>query len=275
VSAFLTEYSERPVSRRSRRSFATSRPSISPTRRSPSNGLDVEPKVVARVLHALGGASSRGGERVSRSGSIVRMSREETITRYNDLAARILERPSERSRLVAVDGPGGTGKSFFAQRLAGALGNAPIVHTDDFATGESGVEWWPRLDREVLQPLVNGHTGRYQRYDWDRRALMEWHDVPAAPVVIIDGVSSARREIAPHLALAVWVQAPRAVRLARGLERDGEEARGDWERWMAEEDSHFRSDDTIARCQVFVNGAPTRPHVFWREFVQFDSCDYE
>jgi hypothetical protein len=198
------------------------------------------------------------------------MSRDATITRYGDLAARILESPSERSRLVAVDGPGGTGKSFFAQRLAGALGNAPIVHTDDFATGEPGVEWWPRLDREVLQPLVIGQTGRYQRYDWDRRALMEWHDVPAAPVVIIDGVSSARREIAPHLALAVWVHAPRAVRLARGLERDGEDARGDWERWMAEEDSHFRSDDTIARCQVFVNGAPTRPHNSRREFVEFD-----
>ena len=203
------------------------------------------------------------------------MSRDATITRYDDLAVRILERPSERSRLVAVDGPGGTGKSFFAQRLAGALGNAPIVHTDDFATGEAGVEWWARLDREMLQPLVNGHTGRYQRYDWDRRALMEWHDVPAAPVVIIDGVSSARREIAPHLALAVWVHAPRAVHLARGLERDGEEARGDWERWMTEEDSHFRSDDTIARCQVFVNGTPTKPHDFRREFVQFDSCDYE
>ena len=155
------------------------------------------------------------------------------------------------------------------------MGNAPIVHTDDFATGQPGVEWWPRLVRQVIQPLVNGRTGRYQRYDWDRRALMEWHDVPAAPVVIIDGVSSARRELAPHLALAVWVHAPRAARLARGLERDGEGARGDWERWMAEEDSHFRSDETIARCQVFVNGAPTRRHDFRREFVQFDSCDYE
>jgi uridine kinase len=203
------------------------------------------------------------------------MSREAAITRYDDLATRILERPSERSRLVAVDGPGGSGKSLFAQRFADALGNAPIVHTDDFATGQPGVEWWPRLVRQVIQPLVNGRTGRYQRYDWDRRALMEWHDVPAAPVVIIDGVSSARREIASHLALAVWVHAPRAVRLARGLERDGEEARGDWERWMAEEDSHFRRDDTIARCQVFVNGAPTRPHDFRREFVQFDPCDYE
>jgi uridine kinase len=59
--------------------------------------------------------------------------------------------------------------------------------------------------------------------------------VPAAPVVIIEGVSSARREVAPHLALAIWVHAPRAVRLPRGLERDGEAARPAWERWMAEE----------------------------------------
>jgi hypothetical protein len=203
------------------------------------------------------------------------MSHDAALARYADLGARILELPSERSRLVAVDGPGGAGKSFFARRLAEALENAPIVCTDDFATGEPGVEWWPRLHREVIQPLVSGLPGRYQRYDWDRRVLVEWHDVPAAAVVIIEGVSSARQEVAPHLALAVWVEAPRAVRLARGLERDGEEARANWERWMAEEDSHFRSDETKARCQVFVNGAPTRPHEARSEFVRLDSCDYE
>jgi uridine kinase len=203
------------------------------------------------------------------------MPAEAKITRYEELAVRLAGLPSARSRLVAVDGPGGAGKSFFAQRLSEALSSAPVVQTDDFATGEPAIEWWPRLEREVIQPLLSGRAARYQRFDWNRRALAEWRDVPAAPVVIIEGVSSARREVAPHLALAVWVHAPRAVRLARGLERDGEAARSAWERWMEEEDAHFRSDKTMARCNLFVHGAPTSPHDLRQEFVQLTSCEYE
>jgi hypothetical protein len=202
------------------------------------------------------------------SGSIVPMPAEEKVARYDELAVRLVGLASERSRLVAIDGPGGAGKSFFAQRLSKALGNAPVVQTDDFATGEPGVEWWPRLQSEVIEPLLSGHAARYQRFDWNRRALAEWRGVPTAPVVIIEGVSSARRELAPHLALAVWIHAPRPVRLARGLERDGEAARLAWERWMAEEDAHFRADETVARCDVFVDGSPMKPHDSEREFVQ-------
>jgi uridine kinase len=197
------------------------------------------------------------------------------IACYDELAARILVIPSTRSRLVAVDGPGGAGKSFFDRRLSKALGEAPVVHTDDFATGEAGVEWWPRLDREVISPLLSGESAHYQRFDWHRRTHAQWHDVPVAPSVIIEGVSSARREIAPHPAFAIWVHAPRPVRLARGLERDGEAARSAWERWMAEEDAHFRSDETTARCDVFVDGAPTKPHDPQQDFVHLESAGYE
>lgn len=189
------------------------------------------------------------------------------VATYADLAARILALPSDRSRLVAIDGPGGAGKSVFANRLSKALAGAPIVQTDDFATGEPGDEWWPRLQRQVIQPLLTGRPAHYQRYDWNRRTLAAWRQVPAGPAVIIEGVSSARRAVAHDLALAAWVYAPRAVRLARGLGRDGEDARPTWEAWMAQEDAHFRADDTITRCGVLVDGAPTVQHDAEREFV--------
>jgi uridine kinase len=197
------------------------------------------------------------------------------VATYGELAARILALPSDRSRLVAIDGPGGAGKSVFATRLSRALAGAPIVQTDDFATGEPGEEWWPRLQRQVIQPLVTGRPAHYRRYDWNRRALAEWRQVPPSPAVIIEGVSSARRVFARELALAVWVHAPRAVRLARGLERDGEDARPTWEAWMADEDAYFRADDTITRCAPLVDGAPTVRHDPEREFVELESCDYE
>src|SRR6476469_3661267 len=77
------------------------------------------------------------------------------VESFRSLADSILALPGG-VRLVAVDGYGGAGKSTFATRLAAALGGAAVVHTDDFATGEPGVEWWPRLEREVIVPLSAG-----------------------------------------------------------------------------------------------------------------------
>ena len=196
-----------------------------------------------------------------------------TVATYAELAARILARPSSGARLVAVDGRGGAGKSVFAERLALALGGAPVVPTDDFATGEPGVEWWPRLEREVAMPLAHGQPARYRRYDWPSRTLAEWREIPVAPAVVIEGVSSARRAAAPLLAFSVWVHAPRFVRLARGLERDGPEALPDWERWIAEEDAHFAADGTATRCDLLVDGAPDVAHDPEREFVGLDVSD--
>lgn len=197
------------------------------------------------------------------------------VQTYESVARHILSRKAVGSRLVAVDGPGGAGKSVFAARLAAPLGDVPIVHTDDFATGEPGDEWWPRFRAQVLDPLLRGDRARFRRYDWHRRALAEWHEVPPGPAIIIDGVTSARREVSDALTLAVWVRAPRAVRLLRGLDRDGRAARPQWNRWMAEEDAHFRSDGTIARCEILVDGTPNIPHDPGKEFVRLDSCAYE
>lgn len=149
------------------------------------------------------------------------------------------------------------------------------MHTDDFASGEAGNEWWSRLQLQVLDPLLRGEPARFQRYDWERRRLGEWHEVPPAPAVIIEGVSSARRDVAAALTVSVWVFAPRAVRLQRGLDRDGEAARARWSRWMAEEDAHFRADETIARCEILVDGSPSLPHDPRREFIRLDLCAYE
>ncbi len=197
------------------------------------------------------------------------------IESYSNLARRIAARPAGRPRLVAVDGPGGAGKSVFAVRLAAALDQAPIVHTDDFATGEPGDEWWPRLESQVIKPLSEAIPARYRRYDWHERELAEWHEVQPALVVIIEGVSSARRAVRDALTSAIWVHAPRPIRLARGLDRDGEAARSDWARWMAEEDEHFRRDATIKRCEVIVDGSPSISHDPEREFIWLGSCSYD
>jgi uridine kinase len=161
-------------------------------------------------------------------------------------------------RLVAVDGPGGSGKSTFAARLAVAAGGAPIVHTDDFASADDPIDWWPRLLDQVIAPLTAGRPAVYQRYDWTSESLAEWHTLAPAPVIIVEGVSAARREWSRHLSYVIWIETPRNLRLQRAAERDGEDALDDWEQWMAAEDDHYRRDPTRERADAIVDGATGR-----------------
>lgn len=163
-------------------------------------------------------------------------------------------------RLVVVDGPAGSGKTTFAARLAAALG-AQIVQMDDLYEGWSGLNAavFDRLEQEVLGPLRSGRAGRYRRYDWDAGHFAEWHDVPVAAALVVEGVGAGARPVDPHAVLRVWVEAPFDVRLARGVARDGEHLREEWLRWSALEDAHFESDGTRDRADLVVDGTTAVP----------------
>ena len=197
------------------------------------------------------------------------------IGRFADLAARVLARQPRLGtvRVVAVDGPAGSGKSTFATRLDTALraagASTAVVHTDDLLEGWADiVSFWPRLERSVLDPLRRGEPARHQRYDWHAgRFADETILVPVPEVLVIEGVTSARAAIRDELVLAVFVTAPESRRLSRGLERDGEGLRAHWLRWMRAETGHFAADQTADSAHVVVDGAPTIAHDPQMEYV--------
>lgn len=162
--------------------------------------------------------------------------------------------PSAGSTLVmAVDGPSGSGKTTLAAAVSEALGGVPVVHMDDVYPGWDGLEdAVPRLLEWVLEPLAAGLPARYRRYDWDRNEYAEWHDVPASPVVVVEGVASGARACSRYLSVLVWVDATRHVRFSRGIARDGEGFRPHWERWAVQEDRHFAIEGTRGRADVHV-----------------------
>ena len=176
------------------------------------------------------------------------------------LASLVLSRPPRlgRVRLVAVDGPSGAGKTWFAERLANHL-NAPVVHTDDLLDGwDDQFTFWARLEDRVLEPLRHGRPARYERYLWDRQSFGgDLETIEPADVVLMEGVSSARRVIRPELSLAIFVTAPPDLRLSRVLARDGGDDvafRAYLERWRAAEDRHFATDATAASADLVVDG---------------------
>ncbi|SDD85946.1 uridine kinase family protein [Actinokineospora iranica] len=159
-------------------------------------------------------------------------------------------------RLVAVDGPSGSGKSTFAAALVTALGErAAVVSTDDFATWDDPVAWWPRLVSGVLAPLREGVPGRYQRTRWldGTPAPGEWVDVAVPAVLVVEGVSAGRRSVGPLLSRLFWCELPDpAARLARSVARDGERSRAVLTRWQAFEAGWFAVDGTRERASAHV-----------------------
>ncbi|MFF8728714.1 uridine kinase [Streptomyces sp. NPDC015171] len=167
----------------------------------------------------------------------------------HDLAARLRGLPPSLGpvRLIGVDGHAGSGKSTFAGRLAEALGGAPVLHLDDIASHEQLFAWTGRLLTQVIEPLARGESARFTPYDWHARAFGPPRPLPAAPVVLIEGVGAGRRALRPYLARLLWMELPREEAWARGRRRDGAEQREFWDGWVSAEHAHFAAD-------------PSRPH---------------
>jgi uridine kinase len=177
---------------------------------------------------------------------------------YAALAGRVLAGPPRLggTRLVCIDGPAGSGKTTFAGGLAGVLGaDVAVVHMDDLYAGWTVTGSVARLTAGVLRPLAQSRPGAYHPYDWaagrfDHRPV----HVPPAPVLIVEGCGSGARVLDPWTTLLTWVEAPAALRRARGLARDGVELEGHWRRWQQTEAAAFAAEDTRARAGLRIDG---------------------
>lgn len=157
-------------------------------------------------------------------------------------------------RVVAVDGPSGSGKSVLATALGHELA-APVVHMDDVYPGWDGLaDAVPLVTTQVLERLSTGHPAAYRRWSWVRH---EWSrqvvPVPPVPVMVLEGVGSSVLPAGDYAAVCVWVEADRDVRFRRGIDRDGDAYRPHWERWGRQEEALFAADRTRDRADVVLD----------------------
>jgi uridine kinase len=163
------------------------------------------------------------------------------------------------TRLISVDGPAGSGKSTLAACLATLDPAARVVHMDDLYDGWNGLDTVSRQLSTLVRPLALGRPGFYRRYDWHRAAFVETVDVAPPRLLVLEGVGSGRAELSTMITVLVWVTAPRPLRRARGLTRDGEALAPQWDGWMRQEDAHFAGQRTEERADVVVDGTGERP----------------
>ena len=190
-----------------------------------------------------------------------------TPIRYDALAALLQSRAPAcgETKIVAVDGPSGAGKTEFANALATALG-APILHLEDVYPGWSGLAATPALIVEgVLQRVAVGEVGKVARWDWEHKRAGELIHVPPTPLLILEGVGSGAQVCRPYLSLIVWLDASASIRKTRALSRDGEVYAPFWDMWAEQERQLFEADGTRAAAEVVVDTGrdgildPTRP----------------
>jgi uridine kinase len=161
-----------------------------------------------------------------------------------EVAARVPEAKDGSCVRLGVDGVDGSGKTVFAEELAGVLRAAGRevlrVSVDDFhhvravryRRGRSSPEgfWldsfdYPRFVAEVLAPLGPGGSRRFRPrgHDLDTDEVLDgpWLTAPQGAVLVVDGLFLHRPELAGLWDLTVFLDVPFEVTAARMALRDG------------------------------------------------------
>jgi uridine kinase len=172
------------------------------------------------------------------------------------LVTRIRSLVSDRFTplIVALDGRSGAGKSTLAAKVAVGT-EASVIDGDDFYSRGADAEWdamtaaekaahcidW-RQQRQVLKALSQGRPASWNPYDWeaDDGHPADRKTCNPAPVIILEGVYSARPELADLLDLRVLFDAPAELRRERLIHRENADYRTDWNaRWDEAEQWYF------------------------------------
>jgi uridine kinase/molybdopterin-guanine dinucleotide biosynthesis protein A len=171
-----------------------------------------------------------------------------------DLAA---QRATEVDRpvVIAIDGPSCGGKSILATAISLRSGGS-VVEGDDFyrsslprltasqreamsdAAVVDGVIDWERLRDQALLPLRAGRAATFQPYDWDADdgRLAPPKTIPAANMIIVEGVYAARPEFADLVDVSVYLGVDPQTRARRYAERENDP---DWTRFWERGEAYY------------------------------------
>ena len=156
--------------------------------------------------------------------------------------------------------PPGPARPRWARQLADRTG-AQLIHGDDLMAGWRGLDAVGRQLADLVSALAEGRPGSYEHFDWLADRYDRTVEVPPAPWLVVEGVGSGAAALAAYITVLVWVEVDDDLRLARGLERDGDEQGSSGGSSCSTSGSCSPATGIRERADVVVDGTGRRPPV--------------
>jgi uridine kinase len=151
--------------------------------------------------------------------------------------------------IIAIDGPAGAGKTTLASHLKAVLSlryRCAVLHMDSLYNG-----WDSPFDEHftsALQKVVASHrrgeATSLPRYDWHHHQFGAAEEVPAADLLILEGVGSMDGAIRRDLTVTIWIDIDPEQGFSRVIARDGDQISVEMQRWLQQQAQHFLANDS-------------------------------
>lgn len=167
-------------------------------------------------------------------------------------------------KAMAIDGPGGTGKSTLAGQLAKDLG-AQIIPMDHFLLPEVSYRLsaiaknydLERFVQDVIDPIVLGEPIRYEVQD-SKTGKPKIIRVPRDKPVIIEGIYSLEIRAREAYDFSFFVNADRETLLRRAVSTAGES--GSWlSKWLVGEETYLDAQSPKLAATLILDGSVPFP----------------
>ena len=161
------------------------------------------------------------------------------------------------ARIIAIDGPAGSGKTTLAKELCELLPNCTVVHMDDLYDGWNQdliTELPNRIKSEILESISKSQSATIKTYDWHKESFTNAQTISGPDFLILEGVGSANPALSDFFALSIWVEAEPSTLLDRLIARDGQQFRQQLAAWQEHETRYFDQLHVRKSCDLVVRG---------------------
>lgn len=159
------------------------------------------------------------------------------------------------ARVIAIDGPAGSGKTTLAEELCELLPNCTVVHMDDLYDGWNQdliTDLPTRVETQILKPVSLGHSAIFKTYDWHQGLFANTQTIDNPDFLILEGVGAANPKLKEYFALSIWVEAQPTLLLDRLIARDGQQLRDQLVSWQEHEAEYFKGLDVRSSVDLVV-----------------------